>query len=101
METDIVSQKETLPDNEGEIDISKDTTNDTTDVTVEEKVVEVEVESTDKVDDSNDNVETMDGTSLAKDKEELEKQNKHKRVAAVRALEKIREWTRNLMIYLP
>ncbi|XP_073966399.1 uncharacterized protein isoform X2 [Choristoneura fumiferana] len=94
-ETD-VPPMETLPDNEMEIDSSKGMTNDSTDSTT----ADIEIESKDKQDDLKNDTNIMNEDSLTNEGGRLETQTGHKRIAAVRALERIREWTRNLMTHL-
>lgn len=88
------AQKETIADQEVRQLVDTEMTNDTMIDTSKESNMEIEraerMESNELRDHSKD---VMRNDTLSGD-------SKHKRAAAVRALEKIREWTQNLMITL-
>ncbi|XP_045766349.1 uncharacterized protein LOC123868049 [Maniola jurtina] len=99
------AQKETLNDNDIEMRQIEniDETENTADVANNE--VDIETESMEKdrvVNDLRDDSDVRDKYLMTtnEDTEERSEDISHKRVAAVRALEKIREWTRNLLTLL-
>ncbi|XP_045777259.1 uncharacterized protein LOC123875465 [Maniola jurtina] len=99
------AQKETLNDNDIEMRQIEniDETENTADVANNE--VDIETESMEKdrvVNDLRDDSDVRDKYLMTtnEDTEERSEDIGHKRVAAVRALEKIREWTRNLLTLL-